>query len=112
MVIVVSGEVVETVHIVESLRICEGFAKFLDATVDIAHVHVDFLYLLTVDTSAETEHAVSGGVLRANIHDKVLGLEYACFHFLHLAVFSIHDSVKSVWRSFSMLTGLMAGSSS
>ena len=89
-------EVVQTVHIVESLRICQRFAKFFHTAVDITHINVDFLDLLTVKSSSETEHAMRGRMLRPYIHYKVLGLENLHFLFLYSTVGCFHPHIGHV----------------
>ena len=79
VVVIMGREVVEAVHEVEGLLVCEVLAEFFNATVDIAHVDVDFLYYLAVYSGAEPKHAVCGGVLRADVHHEVFFLEHAGF---------------------------------
>ena len=95
VVVVVGREIVESVHVVERLGVCERLAKFFHTAVDVTHVHVDFLDFLAVDGSAETKNAVCGGVLRANVHHKILGAEYFNFFLHHLAVL-FHPGVGEV----------------
>jgi hypothetical protein len=79
-------EIVETVHEVEGLGISESLADFLDTAVDITEIYVDFLDDFTVDRCTETEHAVSGGVLRADIDHKIFGFENTAFMFHDLTL--------------------------
>ncbi len=84
--VVVSREIVQTVHKMERLGVCESLAQFFYAAMDVAHVHVDFLDFLTVDCSAETEHAMRGRMLGADVHHEILGLEHAHVLFCKCAV--------------------------
>ena len=85
VVVWVGREVVRTIHEVESPGISELLADLLDATVDVAAVEVDLLDGLTVDSCTETEHAVSGRVLRADVDNKVFGGKHTHLLFDHLS---------------------------
>ncbi len=79
----------------ECLRIGVHLAYLLDSAVDIAQIDVDFLDNLTVDSRAETEHTMCGGVLRAYVDHKVIRLEYATLLLYNLAV-ALHPHVGKV----------------
>ena len=100
VVVIVCREVVETVHVMESLGICQRFAEFFDAAMDISHVDIDFLDGLAVDSRAETEDAVSRGVLRADIDDKIAGMEDFDLFFLDCAVGKFYICVCKIALAF------------
>ena len=87
VVIVVCREIVETVHEVESLRVCEVFTKFLNSTMDIPHININLLDCFTVNCGTETEHTVSCRVLRTDVYNKIFGFEYGMLGFNDFAVF-------------------------
>ncbi len=96
VVIGMGREVIQSVHEMKCLRISELLAYFFDAAVDISHVDIDFIYGLAIDRRAETEHAVGGGMLRADVDHEVLGLEHHHLFFLDFSVGGFHVCVSEI----------------
>ena len=68
-------EVVEAVGKRQRLGVGQAFAHLLDAAVDVTAMHVELADDLAFERHAETQHAVRGGVLRADVDDIFVLLE-------------------------------------
>ena len=84
----------------EGLHIAQILTEFLDSAMDIAHIDIDFLDGLTIDGGAETQHTVSGGMLRADVHHEVILFEDPRALMLDRAVGLLHPRVGVVGLAF------------
>ena len=96
MTVLLGRQIVETVGKVQCLRISESLAQFLDTAVYITEIEVDLLDGLAVNRCAETQHAVSGRVLRTYVKHELLGREDSHLTLFHRAVSRLHISHGSV----------------
>ncbi len=100
MTVLLSGKIVKTVGEMQVLRITKPFTKFFNTTVYITKVQVNFLYSLSVHGCAETQHTVSGGVLRTDVYHEILRLEYCKFFFYYTSVGFFNVAHGSVLHRF------------
>ena len=95
------SEIVQTVGQGQCLRIGQALAHLLDAAVYVSAVYVELADDLAFERDAETEHAVRGRVLRADVdhiltlveYDAALAYEAAVGHKLEVGGAVLRDLV-------------------
>ncbi len=96
-----AGEIVKTVHEVESLRISQFLAYFFNTAVNITHVDIDLLYSLSVYRRTETEHAMGSRVLRTDIHNEIIRFEHTHFLCLNSSVLILNICCCEITLTFT-----------
>ena len=79
-------EVVQTVGQCQGLWIGHSLPHLLDTTVNVAKVWIDALHGLAVNNGLQTEHTMSGWVVRTDIHHIVVIVETALLGFYQMSV--------------------------
>ena len=84
----------------ESLRITEVLAQFFNTAVDITHVNVNLLDSFSVNSGAETKHAVGCRVLRTDVYNEIIGSEDCFFSANNLAVLPLGINLSVIALAF------------
>ena len=87
MAVLHGTQVIQTVGQGQRLRVSEAFVHLLDAAMDVAAVHVNLVDGFSFERHAETEHAVCGRVLGADVYHIFVFAKQLGFLFQGVSVF-------------------------